>query len=66
MKEKCYIKSNRKTPTENCMVSLRRATHSQLKELSCEIGKSIAYVTDELLRFALDRVEVVYPDVVES
>lgn len=62
MKEKCYIKSNRKTPTENCMVSLRRATHSQLKELGCETGKSITNLTEELLRFALDRVEIVYPN----
>lgn len=66
MKEKCYIKSNRKTPTVNCMVSLQAETHYRIKDLSCETGKSIARVTDELLRFALDRVEIVYPDVVES
>lgn len=66
MKEKCYIKRTRSTPTKNCMVALNRDVHFKLKYLSCEAGKSITVVTDELLRFALDRVEVVYPDVVEE
>jgi len=61
-KDKCYIQSRRRVPTENCMVTLHRETHSRLKDLSCESGKSITVLADELLQFALDRVEIVYPE----
>lgn len=66
MKEKCYIKSIRGPQSGACVVSLRRETHSEIKELGCLTGRSITNLTEELLRFALERVEIIYPESVSQ
>ena len=42
-------------------IRVRREVYNEIRAICEETGKSNATVGDELLRFALDRVEVIHP-----
>lgn len=53
-KDLCIIQGVRK-PTGNYVIRVAPGTYNRVYELSTQAGRTIGSITDELLKFALDR-----------
>jgi hypothetical protein len=59
--DKCYITGATDKRADYYRVYLHPSTYREVRALGCQVGKTMQEIAEELLRFALDRVEIVDP-----